>query len=344
MITRRAFIAGTVAVAACKKTPEQKGAPREGDLPQLTYAETQKAMPMSILGKTGARVSRIGLGGFHLGKPEEAEAIRIVRTAIDRGVTFMDNSWDYNEGKSEERMGKALRDGYRQKAFVMTKIDGRTKDSAMGQLEQSLKRLQTDVIDLVQIHEVIRMSDPGAVFAPGGAIEALAQAKKAGKIRFIGFTGHKDPAIHLAMLKAADDHGFQFDTIMFPMNVFDAHFKSFEKEVLPVALSKGLGVMSMKPICSGDALRSKTVSAVECLQYALHLPSHVVITGCDSMGVLEQAINTTVHFQPMTQEQVADILGRTKDAAHAGEFERFKTSDVFDSTEHHKSWLSSAKI
>jgi predicted aldo/keto reductase-like oxidoreductase len=344
MITRRAFIAGTVAVAACKKAPEQNGAPREGDLPQLTYAETQKAMPMSILGKTGQRVSRVGLGGWHLGKPEEAEAIRIVRTAIDRGVTFMDNSWDYNGGKSEERMGKALRDGYRQRAFLMTKIDGRTKAAAMGQLEQSLKRLQTDAIDLVQIHEVIRMSDPDAVFAPGGAIEALVQAKQAGKIRFIGFTGHKSPAIHLAMLAAADAHGFQFDTIMFPFNVFDAHFRSFEKEVLPVALSKGLGVMSMKPICSGDALRSKTVSAVECLQYALNLPSHVVITGCDSIGVLEQAVNTTLHFQPLTEEQVQDILGRTKDAAHAGEFERFKTSDVFDGTTHHESWLRSDEI
>jgi predicted aldo/keto reductase-like oxidoreductase len=344
MISRRAFIAGTVAIAACKKPPQEQGAPREGDLPQLTYAESQKAMPTSILGKTGERVSRIGLGGFHIGKPEEAEAIRIVRTAIDRGVTFMDNSWDYNGGKSEERMGKALRDGYRQKAFLMTKLDGRTKESAMGQLEQSLKRLQTDVIDLVQIHEVIRMSDPAAVFGPGGAIEALVQAKQAGKLRYIGFTGHKDPAIHLAMLKAADDHGFRFDTIMFPMNVFDAHYKSFEKQVLPVALQKNMGVMSMKPICSGDALASKTVSAVECLQYALNLPSHVVITGCDSIGILEQAINTATHFQPLTKEQVADLLGRTKEAAMGGEYEKFKTSDKFDSTEHHKSWLRSAQI
>ena len=256
----------------------------------------------------------------------------------------MDNSWDYNGGKSEERMGEALRDGYRQRAFLMTKIDGRTKDAAQKQLEQSLKRLQTDVIDLVQIHEVIRTSDPQVCFQPGGCIEALVAAKQAGKIRYIGFTGHKDPSIHLAMLKAADDHGFAFDTIMMPLNVMDAHFRSFEKQVLPVALRKQMGVISMKAIGDGDILGSHTVSAVECLQYALNLPSSVVVTGCDSMGVLDQAIDTAIHFEPLTQEQVADLLGRTRAAAMSGKYERFKTGTVYDSTAHHPKWLKSASI
>ncbi len=344
MISRREFIAGTVAIAACHETPSQKGAPKEGDLPTLTGAQSKDAMPMSILGKTGERVSRIGIGGAHLGRPDEGEAVRIVRSAIDRGVTFMDNSWDYNMGKSEERMGKALRDGYRQRAFLMTKIDGRTKASAQKQLEQSLARLQTDAIDLVQIHEVIRMSDPAACFAEGGCVEALLDAKKAGKLRYIGFTGHKDPAIHLAMLKAADEHGFQFDTVQMPLNVMDAHYKSFERLVLPVALDKRMGVIGMKAIGSGDILESKAVSAVECLQYALNLPSSVLVTGCDSMGVLDQAIATVEHFQPLTKEQVQDLLGRTRSAAMTGKYERFKTSDHYDTTEHHKEWLRSANM
>jgi aryl-alcohol dehydrogenase-like predicted oxidoreductase len=342
MLSRREFIAGTVAaIAACNK-PD--GAPKEGQIPTLTGAQAREAMPMSILGKTGERVSRIGIGGAHLGRPDEQEAIRIVRSAIDRGVTFMDNSWDYNNGKSEERMGKALRDGYRQRAFLMTKIDGRTKQAATQQLEQSLKRLQTDAIDLVQIHEVIRMSDPAACFAPGGCVEALALAKKAGKLRFIGFTGHKSPAIHLAMLKAADDHGFRFDTVQMPLNVMDAQFESFQKQVLPVLLDKRIGVIGMKAIGSGDLLKSHTLSAVECLQYALNLPSNVLVTGCDSMGVLDQAINTVLHFQPLTKEQVDDMLARTKIAAMSGEYERFKTTHHYDTTYEHPEWLRSAQM
>jgi aryl-alcohol dehydrogenase-like predicted oxidoreductase len=342
MLTRREFIAGTVAaIAACNK-PD--GPPKEGQIPTLTGAQAKEAMPMSILGKTGERVSRIGIGGAHLARPDEQEAIRIVRSAIDRGVTFMDNSWDYSFGKSEERMGKALRDGYRQRAFLMTKIDGRTKESATQQLEQSLKRLQTDAIDLVQIHEVIRMSDPNLCFRAGGCIEALLDAKRAGKLRFIGFTGHKDPAIHLEMLKAADDHGFRFDTVQMPLNVMDAHFKSFEKRVLPVLLDKRIGVIGMKAIGSGDLLESRTVSAVECLQYALNLPSSVLVTGCDSMGVLDQAINTVNHFQPLTKEQVDDMLARTKTAAMSGKYERFKTTHHYDTTDEHPEWLHSAQM
>ncbi len=300
---------------------------------------------MRPLGKTGVMVSRVGLGGAHIGKiPDEQESIRLVRSAIDRGLTFMDNSWDYNEGKSEERMGKALRDGYREKAFLMTKLDGRTKAAAAAQLDQSLRRLRTDVIDLVQVHEVIRFDDPARVFAPGGAIEAFADAKKAGKLRFIGFTGHKDPAIHLAMLKAADEHGFAFDTIQMPLNVMDAHFKSFEHDVLPVALSKGLGVLHMKPLGGGFILESKAATAAECLRYAMSLPTSVMITGCDSMGILDQAIAAAVNFQPLTGAERQDLLNRTREAAMTGRFERFKTSEYFDSTAKHPRWLEEAKI
>ncbi len=302
-------------------------------------------MPMRTLGKTGVSVSRIGLGGAHIGKQsDEADSIRIVRRAIDRGVTFMDNSWDYNEGKSEERMGKALRDGYRQKAFLMTKLDGRTKQAAAGQLDQSLKRLQTDVIDLVQVHEVIRTTDPERVFSAGGAIEALVEAKKAGKLRFIGFTGHKDPEIHLAMLKMADELGFAFDTIQMPLNVMDAHFNSFEKKVLPVAVQKGMGILHMKPLGGGFILESKTATARECLRYAMNLPTSVMITGCDSLGILDQAIDVAINFQPMTPEEVNELLSRTATAAADGKYERFKTSPYFDSTAKNPKWLEKAEI
>jgi aryl-alcohol dehydrogenase-like predicted oxidoreductase len=245
---------------------------------------------------------------------------------------------------TEIRMGKALRDGYRDKAFLMTKLDGRTKAAAAEQLDQSLRRLQTDRIDLVQVHEVIRDTDPARVFAPGGAIEAFIDARKAGKLRFIGFTGHKDPDIHLAMLDAADRHGFEFDTIQMPLNVMDAHYRSFEHKVLPVALSKGMGILHMKPLGGGFILESKTATAPECLRYAMSLPTSVMITGCDSMGVLNQAIDVAIHFEPMTPEEVASLLARTKVAASKGEYERFKTSQYFDSTAKHPSWPEDAKI
>src|SRR5437016_3881513 len=212
--------------------------------------ETEATIPMRSLGRTGERVSAIGLGGFHLGKPDlpEAESVRIVRTAIDAGVNFLDNSWDYNEGRSEIRMGKALRDGYRERAFLMTKIDGQTRAAATRQIEESLGRLQTDVIDLLQFHEIIRMEDPDRIFAKGGAIAAALEAKDAGKIRYLGFTGHKNPAIHLQMLETAAEHGFRFDTVQMPLNVMDAHFESFVKRVVPVLVKEGIGVLGMKPL------------------------------------------------------------------------------------------------
>src|SRR5438045_1578787 len=210
-----------------------------GNNPEMLYR---------MLGNTGEKVSAIGLGGWHLGLKHVDEQLsrRIVRTAIDRGITFMDNSWDYNDGASEVRMGQALRDGYRDKVFLMTKIDGRSKAEAARQLDESLRRLQTDRIDLVQHHEVIRFEDPHRIFDPEGANAALVEAKAAGKIRYIGFTGHKDPRIHLHMLEVAREHDFSFATVQMPLNVMDAHYRSFEKMVLPELVKHKIGVLGMK--------------------------------------------------------------------------------------------------
>jgi aryl-alcohol dehydrogenase-like predicted oxidoreductase len=341
------FMSGALALAACRPQsgPTSETAPKESQVPLPPASTTTAEMPTRILGKTGVKVSRLGLGGAHIGKQsDENESIQLIRAAVDRGVTFLDNAWDYNGGKSEERMGKALRDGYLQKAFLMTKLDGRTKAAASAQLDQSLQRLQTDMIDLVQVHEVIRFDDSDRVFGPGGAIEALVDAKKAGKLRFIGFTGHKDPDIHLKMLDAADKAGFAFDTIQMPLNVMDAHYKSFEKKVLPVALAKGMGILHMKPLGGGFILESKAATALECLRYAMNLPTSVMITGCDSMAILDQAIDAAIHFQPMSDAEVTALLDRTRALADNGKFERFKSSDYFDSTAKHPHWLEDAKI
>jgi predicted aldo/keto reductase-like oxidoreductase len=293
------------------------------------------------LGRTGERVSAIGLGGWHLGLPnvDEPLSLRIVRHAIDRGITFMDNSWDYNDGASEIRMGRALRDGYRERVFLMTKIDGRSKREATRQLNESLRRLQTDHIDLVQHHEVIRFEDPHRIFDSEGANAALVEARTAGKLRYIGFTGHKDPRIHLHTLEVAREHGFSFDTVQMPLNVMDAHYRSFEKLVLPELVRQNIGVLGMKSMGNGIILKSRTVTAVECLHYALNLPTSVVITGCDSMGVLEQALEALHTFRPMSAAQVQALLDRTEAAASHGEFELFKTTSIFDSTATHPDWL-----
>jgi aryl-alcohol dehydrogenase-like predicted oxidoreductase len=293
------------------------------------------------LGKTGERVSPIGLGGWHLGLPhvDEQLGFRIVRSAIDRGITFMDNSWDYNDGASEIRMGRALRDGYRDKAFLMTKIDGRSKREATRQLDESLRRLQTDRIDLVQHHEVIRFDDPHRIFHPEGANAVLLEARKAGKVRYIGFTGHKDPRIHLHMLEVARENAFSFDTVQMPLNVMDAHYRSFEKLVLPELLKQNIGVLGMKSMANGIILKSGTVTPVECLHYALSLPTSVVITGCDSMEVLDQALDALNTFRPLSVPQREALLAKTRAAAARGEFEPFKTSSIFDSTAQHPDWL-----
>jgi aryl-alcohol dehydrogenase-like predicted oxidoreductase len=293
------------------------------------------------LGRTGERVSAIGLGGWHLGFKHisEGESIRIVRRAIDAGITFMDNSWDYNEGRSETRMGKALRDGYRERVFLMTKIDGRSKGEATRQLDQSLRRLQTDRIDLVQHHEILRYEDPHRIFDPEGANAALVEARTAGKLRYIGFTGHKDPRIHLHMLEVAAENGFAFDTVQMPLNVMDAHYRSFEKLVLPELVKQGIGVLGMKPLANGLILKSKTVTAIECLHYALSRPTSVVITGCDSMEILEQALEAVRSFRPMAQAEVQALLAKTAKAASRGEFELFKTTSIFDATASNPDWL-----
>jgi predicted aldo/keto reductase-like oxidoreductase len=303
-------------------------------------ADTKTEVPRRTLGRTGEKVSIVGLGGFHIGKQrDEQESIRIIRAALDSGINFLDNCWDYNGGQSEVRMGMALRDGYRQRAFVMTKIDGRTKKAAAQQIEESLRRLQTDHIDLLQFHEIIRMEDPDSVFAAGGGMEAAVEAQKAGKVRYIGFTGHKSPDIHLKMLETANAHRFYFDAVQMPLNVMDAHYNSFGQKVLPVLVKKQIGVLGMKPMGDGLILRSKTVEPVECLHYAMNLPTSVVITGCDSVTLVEQAVQAAKTFKPMSETQVAALLAKTKDAARNGEFEGYKTTTNFDGTTHNPQWL-----
>jgi aryl-alcohol dehydrogenase-like predicted oxidoreductase len=298
-------------------------------------------MPYRMLGRTGERVSAIGLGGWHIGltRVPAALAIRLVRSAIDRGINFLDNSWDYNEGASELRMGMALRDGYRQKAFLMTKIDGRSRAEAARQLDESLQRLKTDYIDLVQHHEVLRFEDPHRIFDEEGAHAALLDARKAGKLRFIGFTGHKDPQVHLHALDVAAEHGFTFDTVQMPLNVMDAHYRSFARLVVPELVKRNIGVLGMKSMGNGIILRSGTVSAIECLHYALNLPTSVVITGIDNQEVLDQAFEAARTFTPMSEAEVHALLARTANAARRGEFELFKTSSIFDSTTTNPEWM-----
>lgn len=289
----------------------------------------------------------LGLGGAHIGKKEKLtddEAIKLMRDAVDGGITFFDNCWDYNNGLSEERMGKALREGLRQRVFLMTKLDGRSAKAANAQLEQSLRRLQTDRIDLVQVHEVIRMSDPERSFAPDGIMGALQAAKKAGKLRYIGFTGHKDPAMHLAMLDAAKKVGFEFDAVQLPLNVMDAHYKSFEAKVLPVLEQRGIGVLGMKAMGSGDILEAGVVKPEECLRYALSLPTSVVITGIDSRPVLDQALKLMRDFVPYTAKEREALLARTAPAAADGKHELFKTSDKYDGTAKNPKWLETAEL
>jgi predicted aldo/keto reductase-like oxidoreductase len=348
---RRAFLGTLGAVAAAchsaptdhtPPAPSSEAAPATSSAPP---APANATIPKRVLGATGVEVSMLGLGGAHIGtQKEERESIDVIRYAVDHGFTFLDNCWDYNDGESEKRMGKALVGGYRQRVFLMTKLDGRNAQAATEQLEQSLQRLQTDVIDLVQVHEVIRMTDPERVFGKGGTLEALQAAKKAGKLRFIGFTGHKDPDIHLAMLKTAADHGFHFDTVQMPLNVMDPHFKSFEHNVLPVLLEQKIGVLGMKPMGAGVILKSGVVSAQECLRYSLSLPTSVVITGCESRKDVDQAVDVATHFVPFTAAEKVALLERSKKAGSAGEFELFKTSQHFDGTAKNPHWLETAKI
>jgi uncharacterized protein len=330
MATRREFLETAAAIVATANWGQTVwGAESKGDIPYRT------------LGRTGEKVSLVGIGGYHLGRPyvDPQEATQIVHKALDEGINFLDNCWDYNGGESELRVGRALSGGYRNKAFLMTKIDGRDKATAMNQINESLKRLQTDHIDLLQFHEVIRDTDPGRIFAAGGALEAVQEAKKAGKIRYIGFTGHKSPDIHLLMLSTAAAHGFTFDTVQMPLNVMDHHFDSFEAKVLPVLNQQNIGALAMKPMGDHFILQSKTVSAIECLHYSMNLPVSVVITGCDSLKILDQALSAARSFKPMSRGQLSALLAKTANAAKSGEYELYKTSHHFDGTYQNPQWL-----
>jgi predicted aldo/keto reductase-like oxidoreductase len=329
---KTATVAGmSAAIPLNVQTPTASQPIKRPESPDMIYRE---------LGTTGERVSAVGMGGYHLGKQKDpAESIQLLHAGIDRGITFLDNCWDYNDGISEVRMGQALRNGNRQKVFLMTKMDGRTADEYNKQLEQSLGRLQTDMIDLVQFHEVIRMEDPDRIFAPGGAIEAAVAARSAGKIRYIGFTGHKDPAVHLRMLEIAQKHSFHFDTVQMPINVMDAHFRSFAKEVMPVALKQGIGILAMKTFGDPFILKSTTVQPIEALHYGLTQPVSVIITGIDNTQTLDQAFEAARTFKPLDQAQISSLLARTATAASEGKFELFKTTTHYDGTAANPKWL-----
>jgi predicted aldo/keto reductase-like oxidoreductase len=314
------------------------GAAAQGPLPIVT---TVNAIGRRKLGRADAEVSIIGIGGYHLGlsRVSEPDAIHIVRKGLDEGINFLDNCWDYNNGVSEERVGKALQDGYRNKAFLMTKIDGRTGAAARQQIDQSLKRLKTDHIDLLQIHEVIRMGDPEQAFQPGNVIDVLKQARKDGKIRFIGFTGHKSPEIHLHMIETADRHGFTFDTVQMPVNALDLHFDSFGQRVIPVAQKHGMAVLGMKPLADGAILKTNTVTAAEALHYAMSVPVTMTITGCESLANLEQALSVARNFKPMNEQQKMAVLQKTAPVGGAGKFEAYKLSHNYDGTFNNPQWL-----
>jgi aryl-alcohol dehydrogenase-like predicted oxidoreductase len=290
------------------------------------------------LGRTGEKVSAIGLGGYHIGKPalSEQDAIQLIREAVDRGVTFLDNCWDYNDGASEMRMGKALTGGYRSKVFLMTKIDGRTRAAAAQQIDESLQRLQTDHVDLMQFHEVIRLEDPDRIFAEGGAMEAMQDAKKAGKVRFIGFTGHKDPLVHLRMLDIARKHSFHFDAVQMPLNVMDAHFRSFAREVLPVLTREGIAPLGMKAFGDHNVLdyilANNSMTPIQALHYCLNLPIAVQITGIDNVKILDQALEAARTFKPLSKSEVASLLERVRPAALEGKYELYKTTPRNDGT------------
>jgi aryl-alcohol dehydrogenase-like predicted oxidoreductase len=328
-MTRRDFLKLSMAAAMSQGLGGGAGAAGPADVPRRK------------LGRTGVSVSVIGLGGFHLGhQPDPRESVRIIRAAVDAGITFLDNSWDYNGGQSEIRMGQALRDGYRDRVFLMTKIDGRDRPSAARQIEESLGRLQTDHLDLLQFHEIIRHGDPGRIFAPGGAFEAAREAQRAGKTRFLGFTGHKSPDIHLAMLRAWEAHGSTPDTVQMPLNVMDASYDSFQAKVLPELVRRGIGVLGMKPLGDKILLQSGAVSPEDGLRYAMSVPGvSVTITGIDSMAILDQALRVSRGFQPLTEPQREALRRKAAPAAVAGRYEEYKTTDVFDSTEHNPGWL-----
>lgn len=291
-----------------------------------------REIPTRPFGRTGERVSVLGLGGFHVGVPDtDAAAVRLVHAAIDAGITFLDNAWDYNGGVSEKRMGKAIADR-RDRVFLMTKVctHGRDGTVAMRQLEESLKRLRTDHLDLWQIHEVVFDDEPAKHFAKGGVVEALDRARAQGKVRYVGFTGHKSPELHLQMLS----YDYQWDACQLPLNCFDASFRSFEERVLPELTRRGIAPIGMKSL-SGDgrAVKAKVVTAAEALSYAMSLPVATVVSGMESMKVLKQNIAVARGFEPMPERARQALRRRVADQAIDGRFELYKISAAFEGVE-----------
>lgn len=323
--SRRKFMQGAAFIGVSPLMSRSGLAARDGKSPEVT----EGTIPRKPLGKTGVQVSAIGLGGYHLGSADTDQiANDIVAKALDHGINFFDNAWEYHDGLSEERLGRALK-GNRDRAVVMTKVctHGRDKKIAMRMLEESLRRLQTDHLDVWQIHEVIYENDPDLIFVPDGAIEALAQAKQQGKVRFIGFTGHKDPEIHLKMLA----HNFPFDTVQMPLNCFDATFRSFETQVLPEATRRGIATLGMKSLGgSGEMVRHGGITAEEGLRYAMSLPVATTISGMDSMEVLDQNLAIAMNFQPYTAAELQDLREKCRKLAADGRFELFKMTTKYD--------------
>lgn len=325
-MTRREFVAATAAAGTV-------GAAALGR--RRARAAKNVAVPRRRFGKTDDEVSIIGVGGSHLGETkDDAEAVRIVHAAIDAGVTFFDNAWEYHGGVSEERLGKALA-GRRKQVFLMTKVctHGRDKKEAMKQLEQSLRRLKTDHLDLWQVHEVVYENDPDLHFKAGGVIEALDDAKRQGKTRYVGFTGHKDPSIHLKMLS----HGYAFDSVQMPLNAFDGQFRSFEQKVLPEVAKRGMAAIGMKSLGgTGEVVQRGIVTPEEALRYAMSLPVTTTVSGIDSMAVLEQNLAVASGFEPMTPAEMQALRTRVAPHAAVGRFELYKTTLHFDADEGRK--------
>jgi uncharacterized protein len=324
--SRRAFIQGASIIATGPLLA--KGTMAQAQPSQNSQTPVGE-VPKRPLGKTGAQVSALGLGGYHLGSAEtDQAATEIVAKAVDHGINFFDNAWEYHDGLSEERLGRALK-GKRQQAFIMTKVctHGRDKKIAMRMLEESLRRLQTDQLDLWQIHEVIYENDPDLIFAPNGAAEALTQAKQQGKVRFIGFTGHKDPEIHLKMLA----HNFPFDTVQMPLNCCDATFRSFETQVLPEAARRNIAVLGMKSLGgSGELVRHGAVTPEQGLRYAMSLPVATTISGVDTMQVLDQNLRVAINFQPLDEKAMQSLRDQCRFVALDGRNELFKMTTKYD--------------
>jgi aryl-alcohol dehydrogenase-like predicted oxidoreductase len=325
---RRQFVKGAALVGAAA-IAEARVVRAETTKPSTPEGAEPLSVPMRPLGKTGINVSALAVGGFHLGTAkDQKEASRIVSGALDAGINFFDNAWEYHNGESEVRLGNALK-GKRDRAIIMTKVctHGRGKDVAMRMLEDSLRRLQTDHLDVWQIHEVIYFNDPALIFAGGGVAEALLEAKRQGKVRCIGFTGHKDPAIHLEVLA----HDFPFDTIQMPLNCFDATYRSFEQKVLPEANRRGLAVLGMKSLGGGgEMVTSGAITPAEGLRYAMSLPVATTISGMESVGVLEQNLEFARGFTPMSTWEMAALRERCRAFAADGRYEKFKSTKFYD--------------